>query len=80
MFNYFVCIPWLLIIFFSIMAYKITKEKTSSTTAIIIAGLTFVVSVFVFSNILALFLNTRYYDIRSFYQYPVYLFLPYIAQ
>ena len=81
MFNIFLCIAWPIIIFISILAYRLIKKKYSSTTSIIIAGLTFVISVFVVSNIFAMLYSMRLYDIQYFFIYPrVFLFSSGIVQ
>ena len=72
MMNIFLFILWPIIIVLTVFVYRRAKKKYSATTAVIAAGLAFVISVFVFSNIFAYWYSARLYDIRNFFIYPLF--------
>jgi hypothetical protein len=80
MMNIFLLILWPIIIVLTVFVYRRVKKMYRKTTAVIVAGLAFVISVFVVSNIFAYWYSARLYDIRNFFSYPIYLIAPTIVQ
>ena len=81
MINIFLFIGWPIIIVLTVLVYRSIKKKYSTTTAVIVAGLAFIISIFVVSNIFAMLYSMRLYDIRYFFIYArVFLISPAIVQ
>ena len=77
--NVFLCVAWPLVIFLTVMAYRISKKKFKPVIAAIIAGMTGIVAVFVSANIIGV-LYMGHFRIRFIFRNLLFIVLPWLVQ
>ena len=78
--NVFLCIEWPLVIFLTIMAYRISKKKFRPNIAKAIAGITGIVAIFVIANIVGVWFNMGRFEISDiFWNVLQFMFSPMIG-
>ena len=71
-------VEWLLVIYLTRVAYRISKRKFKPVIAAIIAGITGIVAVFVSANVIGALL-TEQFEIRYIFHNLLFMALPWLA-
>ena len=78
--NIFLCVAWPLIIFLTIMAYRISKKKFKPTIAVAIAGMTGIVAILVSANVIAVIYSMGYFQIGDILENLIFIVTPWLPQ
>ena len=76
--NVFLCVAWPLVIFLTIMAYRISKKKFKPIIAAVIAGATGIVAVFVSANAIGVWYSLGHS--KNIFENLVFIITPWLPQ
>jgi hypothetical protein len=76
--NIFLCIAWPIIIFLTVLAYRLVKEKYSQNIGLIIAAFTCIITIIVCSYAIANWYQMGRADIRDIFANLMFLITPWL--
>ena len=78
--NVFLCVAWPLVIFLTIMAYRISKNKFKPIIAVTIAGMTGVFAIVVSANVIGVWYSLGHFEISNIFENLVFIVIPWLPQ
>jgi xanthine/uracil permease len=79
MYNIFLCVAWPLIVFLTIMAYRIAKKKFNHNIAVIIAGITGFIAALISGNAIGYWYSLGHFEIKDILRNLSYIFSLWLA-